>query len=129
MQVRTEPLTDALFEREIGHVYELCLEFDPEQLDVAYGWACNLDMDDLWKNNRIRTNDLAAFVNRSTSEGIVELGGSDLHIKGVNSSFAFTLCHEADIHFESPKPSLVARVTGAWGQRGVRFYDVEAESN
>ena len=124
MEVRTEPLTDPVLEDQLDLLYELCLEFDSGEIDVSYGWACNLDVDQLWKDQRIPTSSLPSFVNRSTSEGIVDLGGSDLHIKGVGVAFSFTVCHESDIHFESPDPSLVSRVTSAWSERGLRFYQV-----
>jgi hypothetical protein len=124
VEVRTEPLTDPVLEGQLGVLYELCLEFDSGEIDVSYGWACNLDADQLWKDQRIPTSSLPSFVNRSTAEGIVFLGGSDLHIKGVRVAFSFTLCHESDIHFESPDPLLVSRVTNAWAESGLRFYQV-----
>jgi hypothetical protein len=124
MEVRSQPLERVIIEQQLGVIYELCLEFDPRELDVSYGWACHLDIDKLWKDQRIPTTGLSSFVSRSTSEGIVQVGGSDLHINGVHAAFTFTLCHEADIHFESPVLSLVSRVTAAWSEHGLRYYEV-----
>ena len=66
---------------------------------------------------------LAFFVNRSTASGIFALGRSDLHIEGVHVAFEITVCHESDIHFESPDVSLVSRVTTSWSASGLRSYE------
>jgi hypothetical protein len=124
MEVRTHPFEEGMLEEQLDVIYELCLEFDPRELDVSYGWACKLDVDALWKKQRIPTAELASFVRRSMAEGIFELGGSGLHMKGVHVAFSFTLCHEADIHFESPDSRLVSRVAGAWSEHDLPYYEV-----
>src|SRR5262245_56450164 len=124
MEVRTEPLEEARLQTQPDLVYRLCPQFDPHELDISYGWACHLDIDSLWKDHRIPTSKLVPFVQRAISNGIVELGGSDLHIKGVHRAFSFTLCHKSDLHFASNDPALLAIVTAAWREAGVRYYDV-----
>ena len=74
MEVRTEVLANALLEGEVQRLCALCLELDPAELDVSYGWACDLDVDLLWKAQRISTAALASFVNRNTASGIFSQG-------------------------------------------------------
>jgi hypothetical protein len=91
---------------------------------MSYGWACDLDQDDLYLDHRVQSSALNDFVDRSTASGVFTLGESDLYIKGASVEFSFTLCHESDIHFECLDPNLVNRVTGAWTGAGLSFYEV-----
>ena len=123
-EVRTEPLRGDRLQAQLGALCELCTRFEPGELNVSYGWACNLEVDDLWKARSISASSLSSFIDESISNGVFELGESDLHIKGTSVEFEFTLCHESDLHFESPDESLVSLVTEAWGQAGLAFYEV-----
>jgi hypothetical protein len=124
MEVRTEPLEEGRLEGQLRLLYELCPQLDSLELDVSYGWACHLDIDRMWQDHRIPASELVTFIGQAISEGIVELGGSDLHINGVHAGFTFTLCHESDLHFRSDDPTLVARVTTAWREAGIRYFEV-----
>jgi hypothetical protein len=124
MEVRTEPLEKTRLEEQLQSIYELCLELDPQRVAVSYGWACNLDVDSLWQDQRIPTSELGSFVERAISTGIFELGESDLHINGAGRAFSFTLCHESDLHFECDDQTVVMRVIDAWNEAGIRHYEV-----
>ncbi len=119
MTIRTESLAVERLAGLLPGVYRLCQAFSPTGLDVCYGWACNAEPVALWVDHRITSNALPEFVQRSMVSGIVELGGSDLHISGVDAEFRLTICHESDLHFESSDPELVARIAEAWAAEGV----------
>ena len=119
MEVRTESLEKSRLQERLQ-----CLQLDPHHVNVSYGWACNLDVDSLWQDQRIPTSELGSFVERAILNGIFELGESDLHINGTARAFSFTLCHESDLHFKSDDQAIVARVIDAWSEAGIRHYEV-----
>ena len=124
MEVRTEILSRAALEQHVGVVQQLCVEFAAATVDVTYGWACNLAIDDLYQDHRMSTSELLPFIARSVTDNIFRLGDSDMYIKDAGGVFEFTICHESDIHFESNDPSLVSRVTTLWSEHGLRSYEV-----
>jgi hypothetical protein len=124
-EVRTRVLDADTLAGQFRVLCDLCVDLDPVGLDVSYGWACDLDQDDLYLDHRIETRGLSDFVRRATESGVFTLGESDLYIKGTSIEFCFTLCHESDIHIECQDASLIKRVTAVWAAAGVSFYAVE----
>jgi hypothetical protein len=119
LEVRTQILDGAALAARFRAVCDLCVVFDPVGLDVSYGLACDLDMDELYSDHRIESSALLEFVARSTARGVFKLGECDLHIRGASVEFNFTLCHESDIHFESRDMNLVDRVARGWTDSGL----------
>jgi hypothetical protein len=126
VQIVTQQLDDATLEAQLRLVSELCAAFDPSGLDVSYGWACELDIDELYRDHRIDSHRLLDFVDESTRRGVFTLGQSDLHIQGADIGFSFRLCHESDVHFESADLALVTRVVSAWKAAGVSVRELES---
>lgn len=124
MEIRTQPLDAGTLAAQFRALCDLCVALDPVGLDVSYGWACNLEQDDLYSDHRIQSAALSDFVDRSAASGVFTLGESDLYIKGASVEFSFTLCHESDIHFECLDANLVNRVTELWTAAGLSFYPV-----
>ena len=126
MKIVTQQLDDATFATQLHLVAELCAAFDPSGLDVSYGWACRLGIDELYTDHRIESHRLLDFVDESTRQGVFTLGQSDLHIQGADIGFSFLLCHESDVHFESADLALVTRVVAAWKAAGLNVHEVES---
>ena len=116
MEVRCRPLSLEELEVEVGHIYQYLVAEKIDKLEIAYGWTCNLDIDELYTPRTIYTTDLLTFVADSRGNGVFKLGDSDMHINSLDGGVRFDLCHESDIHFEGSKErqnnfSLVGR---AW---------------
>ena len=125
MEVITQRLDGAALVQYLRLVADLCVALDPSGLDVSYGWACDLEIDELYRDHRIESHGLLDFVEDSTRRGAFTLGESDLHIRGAGIDFEFMLCHESDIHFESADPELVRRVASAWKATGLSVHDAK----
>jgi len=101
-------------EPALDSIAELWARFSPETVVVLYGWACNLDVPDLWQEMPTPTPALRAFIRASMERGVYDLGESDLYNQDPHESFRSLLCHESDIHFRSTDESLVNIVEAAW---------------
>ena len=126
MEVATEQLDSAALVRQLRLVAELCYTLDPSYLNISYGWACNLEIDELSSDHQIESRGLLDFVDKSSRRRAFTLGQSDLFIRGTTVDFCFTLCHESDIHFESADPALVGRVVSVWKAAGLSIHEVTA---
>jgi hypothetical protein len=88
-----------------------------------YGWACNLDIDELWKDIPITIEELGSFIQQSTERGIYNLGRSDLFIQVKDGTVKFLLCHESDINLETENSELLQEVKAHWAAQGYRGYE------
>jgi hypothetical protein len=129
VEFHTQQLDNAKLAAQLRLIAELCVEFDPSGLDVSYGWACKLGIDDLYKDHRVESDRLLDFVEESTDRGIFILGQSDLYIHGAGVGFSFRLCHESDIHFESTDLALASRVVSVWKAAGLSVHEIEPAPN
>ena len=124
VEIATQQLDNATLEAQLRLVAELCAAFDASGVNVSYGWACELDIDELYTDHLIESHRLLDFVGESIRRGVFTLGESDLLIHGAGINFSFRLCHEADVHFESPDLPIVNRVVSAW-KTGLNVHEVE----
>jgi hypothetical protein len=125
VEIVTQQLDNATLEAQLRLVAELCPAFDPSGVNVSYGWACELDIDELYRDHLVESHRLLEFVDESIRRGVFTLGQSDLHIHGAGIDFSFRLCHESDVHFDSPDSALVSRVVSAWKTAGLSVREVE----
>lgn len=112
--LHTEPLDEENFNRALAGIPHLLIGWRHEVVQVTYGWAVNLPMDNLWKPMRIQTSELSRFLKASAKDGIFLPRESDVHIEDVAGTFQFRLCHEADVHFEADDWQLIPDVLASW---------------
>ncbi|MGX1203757.1 hypothetical protein [Marinobacter sp. MBR-105] len=99
MEVRTSPLSESQLQQEIDYLAAFLTREGIRELHVAFGWDCNLSIDDMWQYQPLNTEKLSSFLSEAEERGIFTLGRGDLFFRCKN--FEFVLCHEADIHLES----------------------------
>jgi len=73
-EIRTRVLDADTLAGQCRVLCDLCVDLDPIGLDVSYGWACDLDQDELYLDHRIETRGLALIRFR----GHVPKGGYDV---------------------------------------------------
>jgi hypothetical protein len=125
VEIVTQQLDKAPLEAQLHLVAELCAAFDPSGVNVSYGWACELNIDELYTDHLIESHRLLDFIDESIRQRVFTLGQSDLHVHGARIDFSFRLCHESDVHFESSDMALVNRVLSAWKTAGLSVNEVE----
>ena len=128
MEVRCRPLSLEELEVEVGHIYQYLVAEKIDKLEIAYGWACNLDIDELYTPRTIYTTDLLTLVADSRENGVFKLGDSDMHINSLDGGVRFDLCHESDIHFEGSKEK-AEQFFARWEGMGYEPYVVQEEED
>jgi hypothetical protein len=68
--------------------------------------------------------ELESFIRTGINEGTVERNGSsDFLFYPLGADLAFMLCNDADLHFASTEPSLVAELGQTLSASGIKVYD------
>jgi len=88
-----------------------------------YGWACKLDIDELWKDIPIAIDGLGQFIQQSIERGGYNPARSDLFIQTEDGVVQFLLCHESDIHLKTESSELLQEVKPHWVSQGYRGYE------
>ena len=128
VELSTKPLELPVLAQQLDSIVELCARFSPESVVVLYGWACNLDVPDLWQEMPTPTSALRAFIRESMERGVYDLGESDMYIQDPDEIFQFLLCHESDIHFRSTDQALLNIVKAAWQDAGLEPFESEPQA-
>ena len=121
-EVTTEPLGIEQLQAMVPSIIRFLSAWGRDRVEVKYGYACNLPIDQLWRPIEVETLLLEAFVQRSVRDGVFQFGQCDLHIEDPAHTLEFKLSHESDIYFASTDRSLVDQVTKAWHEQGLVLY-------
>ena len=62
------------------------------------------------------------MLHNNIAQEIYHLGEDNLYIGVSDPALTFTLCHDADIHFEATDKSLEVRLRNEWEKRGYRVW-------
>jgi len=125
-EIRCRPLETAELESELCFIRDYLTKAGGISLDVMYGWACNLEQDELYKIHPIRVDQFLDFISDSRAKGVFGLGKSDMHIEMPDRNIRLVLCHESDIHFQGPKEE-ADKFHSRWEAKGFRPYVVETK--
>ena len=128
MELRTQVLTAAQWEQEIGNLIYLLQVKGKHELIVSYGWGCDLDMDDLYQEVPLPLSDLREWIVQAAVSGVFTLGEGTLHIRSQDKEVEFELCHEADIHVTTENKEMAQEVACGWTARGITFYEIGSTS-
>ncbi|MBU9579066.1 hypothetical protein KTE26_11550 [Ralstonia mannitolilytica] len=120
---RTKPLNRELLLQELEFVIAKLAEAGVGEVQLSFGWDCNLDIDDMWQEQSVRVDALLESVIQAEQSGIVEVGRGDIFVKTYD--FELTLCHEADAHVGGAG-DLVRETIVRWQQLGYEPYEVAA---
>jgi len=116
-EIVTNPLTLQQLETSVPEVVNLLLALGT-QVNVVYGYACNLPIDELWQAMQMDLSHLKDFIAKSRKDEILALGASDLHVNDLEKRWSFKICHESDLHFVTSDRMLLEQVAALWSHRG-----------
>ena len=114
MKITSGILTPEQMWKELGALQSDLKTMGFIQIEVYWGWACNLPMDSLWKSEAIAVEHLVAHARHGESSSIFEMGSSDLYVYGANDSFTCQFCHDSDIHLEGNFEDMISEVRDRW---------------
>jgi len=97
----TAQLEEKQLQKVVNYIYQFFQKNDIKKVLTQYGWECDIDIDEQYKDIEINTSDINKFINKSQKDKIFILGKSDLYITDPKKSFEFQLCHESDVHFKT----------------------------
>ncbi|MEM7343214.1 MAG: hypothetical protein AAF485_03145 [Chloroflexota bacterium] len=118
MEIKTVILSKSQFELIIQDILIFLNEKRIKSVTTIYGWACNVEIDDLYQDIPISTDNLKQFLIENIENGVYEVGESDLFIENKETDVQFLLCHESDIHFTTKNMQLLQEVRDSWKRKG-----------
>ena len=118
MEIVSEILSESQLNDQVIELANLLKANRRENLLVAFGFGCEKDIDDLWKDENVKAEDLEFYIHKSIQEGIYRIGKADFHITDIDKSFQILFCHESDIHLISKDENLLNVVKTIWEKSG-----------
>jgi hypothetical protein len=125
-----ELVTGILDEELWWNTLKLVVEFlrakAVEEVRVEFGFVLDRDLagKEQGKNRTVRLADLEGYIRSGIEEGTIERkGSSDFLFYPRGAELAFMLCNDADFHFASSEPSVLADMAKMLSAREVKVYD------
>ena len=125
-----ELVTEILDERLWWNTLKLIVEFlrakNVEKVRVEFGFVLDLDIGgkQQGRDQIVRLADLENLIRTGIDEGTIEWNrSSDFVFCPLGIELAFMLCNDADLHFASAEPSLLAEVGHTLRTSGIKVYD------
>jgi len=120
MEISSGILNENKLREELSYIITFFKKHS-SKANYMYGMACNVDMEEQWKDIPININDINKKVSELNDKGIFKYCDSDLYISDGNDKFTFLLCHECDVYFESKDFELIKLVRKDWEQKNIRY--------
>jgi hypothetical protein len=127
MTIGTAPLTTEATWREIDAIINFLAALGIEQVAITYGWGCKAD--GVNQPVIVPLTRLTELLHNNIAQGIYHLGEDNLYIGADQPTLTFTLCHDADIHFEAADKSLETRLREEWQTRGHLVWQAKSRTN
>jgi hypothetical protein len=124
MTIGTAPLTTEATWREIDAMIAFLNTLGVSSVEITYGWGCKAA--GIEQPVLVPLGELLTFLQIDIAKDIYHLGEDNLYIGVTNPALTFTLCHDADIHFDATASELETRLRAEWEARGVRVWPEEA---
>jgi len=122
----TEILSEGLWWNTLKLVVEFLRAKAVHEVRIEFGFVLDRDLagKEQGQNQIVRLADLEGFVRKGIEERTIERqGASDFLFYSLGAELAFMLCNDADLHFASTEPSLLAEVAGVLRANGIKVYD------
>jgi hypothetical protein len=122
----TEILEETVWWKALQLIVEFLRTKTVEKVRIEFGFVLDRDIagKEQGRDQVIELVDLERFIRAGIAEGTIEWRGtSDLLFFPVGTDLAFMLCNDADLHFASTQPSLLAEFGHTLGSSGIKVYD------
>ena len=124
MEFRTGTLTPAQMRDGVDNLVAFLRQRSKQDVFVSYGWGCDLDVDELYRDRPLALSSLNGFISRSEQDGVFMLGEAGLYIESADRAVQFVLCHEADVHATTKDANIAEQIGSAWADKGYPYYQV-----
>lgn len=91
VEYRTQILTTGQIAKEIDHIVSFLQKAGKHEIEIYFGWGCDLDQDALYQSQYMPTAKLSIFIEQSILSGAVVLGNGDVFIKSTDDEMNFVL--------------------------------------
>jgi hypothetical protein len=122
----TEILDEAFWWGTLRLVVEFLHTKAVERVRVEFGFVLDRDIagKQQGRDEIVQLADLEGFIRAGIDEGTIErAGSSDFLFSPLGTGLTFMLCNDADLHFASTEPLLLAELAGVLRGGGIRVYD------
>jgi hypothetical protein len=122
----TEILDETLWWSTLKLVVEFLHAKTVEKVRVEFGFVLDRDIagKPQGRDQVVELADLESFIRAAIDEGTIERKGpSDFLFYPLGSELTFMLCNDADLHFASTEPPLLAEVGCALRASGIKVFD------
>jgi len=120
-EYRTKPLNRQSLLDELTFVSSKLKQAGIGEVQVSFGWDCNIPIDDMWQDHGVRTDEILEFIRQAEQAGIVDVGRADIFVE--SQDFCLILCHEGDAHVAGTA-DLVHELVERWRRLGYAPYGV-----
>lgn len=120
MTIGAAPLTAEATWREIDAMIAFLNSVGVSSVEITYGWGCKAA--GIEQPVIVPLGELLTFLHIDIAKDIYHLGEDNLYIGASSPALTFTLCHDADIHFDAPDSTMESRLRGEWEGRGLRVW-------
>ena len=122
LELTSRTINRAEFDAYLNRIQDYLVSIECGVVKVAWGWGCNLELEELWIYREISVELLHDYISKASLENVFIPNEADVFVQSINGEFEFTLSHEADIHFETTDPDLFRRVRQVWQDWDLKGY-------
>ena len=127
MEITSGILTREQIEEEISETSDFLIRHGIAQVTVSFGWGCDADLHDLWKESQISPSQIDFFVDSEGSKVGFVAGKGDLFVESSEPSLKLHFCHDSDIHFSSRDSDIFLNLSQRW--KAKNFPGFEKKNN
>ncbi len=120
MTIGTAPLNPETTWQEINAIVAFLASLEIPSVEITYGWGCKAA--GIQQPVLVPLGELVTFLHIDITQDIYHLGEDTLYLGADQSALTFTLCHDADIHFDADDKRLESRMRNEWEGRGLRVW-------
>jgi hypothetical protein len=127
MELNTGIIKSEQVQNELDTILDLFREKNIVQVTVSFGFGCGVDVDDLYVEIPIATEELKVFLEHSVAEDKYTFGSDDLYIKAEEIDAEFLLCHESDIHLETGNAEVFEIIKNRWLENDYEVFQKQGQ--
>lgn len=122
MELTTSFIKSEQVQKELDTILDLLKKKNIARVTISFGFDCGVDIDELYVENFIATDELMAFLEQSVADDKYTFGSNDLYIKAAEIDAEFLLCHESDVHLYTENAEILDFIKNKWLKENYEVY-------
>lgn len=122
MELTTGYIKSEQVQNELDTILDILWKKSVSQVTVSFGFDCGVDIDELYVENSVATDELKVFLEQSVAEDKYTFGSNDLYIKAAEINVEFLLCHESDVHLYTENADIFDLIKTKWLEENYEVY-------